>query len=218
MGRKKNGLREMYALLEERFGDLCWWPAETPFEVMVGAVLTQNTNWKNVEKAIEGLKKNGLMTPEAITKKSASSIARIIKPSGYYKQKALRLKEISKFVLQGKGLKGLEKIRTGVLREKLLEVKGVGPETADSILLYAFEHPIFVVDTYTRRIFARHGLINPDSSYDQVQEYVYDNFPKNIKKFNQLHALIVETGKNYCRKKEGVCGECPLKGLPHTSK
>ncbi len=208
-------IKKIYSLLDSHFGDLAWWPADSGFEVIVGAILTQNTAWGNVEKALEALKKNKLLTPKKIVSAPGGKLARAIRPAGYYNIKTGRLKNISKFLLTecGGKLEKLKKFDTKTLREKLLQVKGIGPETADSILVYALEKPVFVVDAYTKRIFHRHGLISEDAGYYDVQGLVHENFPEKIKKLNQFHALIVEAGKKFCRKKSGLCRECPLRGL-----
>jgi len=205
-------VRKIYRILESSFGDLGWWPGETAFEVVVGAILTQNTAWSNVEKAIEALKKNGLLNIAAIKKERPSRLARIIRPSGYHRMKAARLKYVCRFLSKecGGKLARLKKQETGALRKKLLEVNGIGPETADSILLYALEKPVFVVDAYTKRIFSRHGLICENASYDEVQSFVSERFDKDVRALNQFHALLVEVGKRFCKKKRGLCGECPL--------
>jgi len=208
----RSKLGRIYRLLEKHFGDLGWWPADSPFEVMVGAVLTQNTAWANVEKAVENLKLRGLMDPGKIEKVDVLRLAGIIRPAGYYKAKSRSLKEISRFLRRecGGDIKKLKGQETSELRQKLLSVKGVGPETADSILVYALGRPVFVVDAYTKRIFLRHGLIPGEASYDLVQSLVRDNFPEDAAKLNQFHALLVETAKRYCRKRDPLCGDCPL--------
>lgn len=205
-------IAEIYDLMEKRFGDLEWWPADNRFEIIIGAVLTQNTNWKNVERSLAELKGRRLLSVSAIREIPVSELAGYIRSSGYFRQKSVRLKEVCEFIARNKGIAGLAGYETDVLRQKLLDVNGIGPETADSILLYAFDRPVFVVDAYTKRIFSRHGLVSDEASYDELQKFVHDNFPGNVKKLNQLHAMIVETGKNYCKKKEGLCGKCPLGG------
>lgn len=211
-------LREIYDRLEGRFGDLGWWPAESAFEVIVGAILTQNTAWSNVEKAIESLKRKKLMDPAGIVRSPAAALSCVIRSAGYHRVKTDRLKEISRFVIAecGGELRKLKSKNTGKLREKLLEVKGVGPETADSILVYALGKPVFVVDVYTKRIFSRHGLIEEDAAYDSVQALVHRFLPRKRRTMNQFHALLVETGKTFCKKRSPLCEICPLKGLPRT--
>ena len=208
-------IKKVFDLLEKYFGNLKWWPAETDFEVIVGTILTQNTAWTNVEKAIEVLKKEKLLDPAKIAGTDARRLARHIRPAGYYRVKAQRLKDISRFIVSecnGK-VSDLKTARVQVLREKLLSVKGVGPETADSILVYALEKPVFVVDAYTKRIFSRHELINEDASYNEVQDFVQASFPCNTKMLNQFHALLVETAKKFCKKKTPLCEACPLNGI-----
>ena len=209
-GRK---LVHMFHLMFERFGPQDWWPAETKLEMMLGAVLTQNTNWKNVEKAIGNLKRKGLLTFEALSSLKVDELADEIRPAGYYNVKAGRLKNLITFVQQtydGKLNKCLHEV-TGVLREGFLSVKGVGPETADSMLLYAACKPVFVVDNYTFRILNRHGLVFEEAAYDDLQEIFTDNLPRDVGLFNEFHALIVQVGKDFCRKKP-KCRECPLNG------
>ena len=208
-------IRKIYNRIDRYFGNLGWWPANSVFEVIVGAVLTQNTAWKNVEKAIARLKKERLLHPEKIEKINKDRLSRSIRSSGYHRLKAARLKAISHFLLKECGVKlsKLKKRGEGELREKLLSVNGIGPETADSILLYAFDKPVFVVDAYTKRIFSRHGLVGEDAAYDKVQSIVRENFPRDVKKLNQFHACLVETGKRFCKKKKGLCRECPLNGI-----
>ncbi len=215
MSAIRRKINRIYDLLEGYFGDLGWWPAESEFEVVIGAILTQNTSWKNVEKAIEKLKKNDLVDPASIERKSVSNLSKYIRSAGYHRVKADRLKAISRFVLDecGGKLGRLKRRKTSVLRDKLLEVRGVGPETADSILLYALEMPVFVVDAYTKRIFLRHGLINGEARYEDVKTLVEKNFPREHEKLNQFHALLVETAKKFCRKKEAICDGCPLKAV-----
>jgi len=209
-GRK---LLRMFHLLLERFGTQDWWPAETELEVMVGAVLTQNTNWKNVEKAIANLKRKGLLSLDALASLSVPELAEEIRPAGYYNVKAGRLKNLIAFVQEtyhGELDKCLSE-ETGVLRKSLLSVKGVGPETADSMLLYAAKKPVFVVDAYTFRVMNRHGLIFEEAGYEDLQELFMDNFPEDTGFFNEFHALLVQVGKHFCGKKPR-CEACPLNG------
>jgi len=205
----------MYRLLSEHFGDLGWWPADTDYEVVVGAVLTQNTTWHNVEKAIKNLKELGLMDIRKIVREKPDRLASVISSSGYHRVKAERLQDLSKYlVAECKGdLKKMKDRKTEDLRSGLLDVKGVGPETADSILLYALGKPVFVASAYARRIFSRHLLMDENSSYNAVQAFVYDNFDGTTEKFNHLHAFLVETGKRFCKKREAQCEECPLKSI-----
>jgi len=210
--KDRTKIKKIYDLLEGYFGDLAWWPARTDFEVIVGAILTQNTAWTNVEKAIRNLRSERLLAPAKIERVNTGRLARLIRPAGYYRVKAERLKEISRFIMRecNGQLRRLKSRDAGKLREKLLAVKGVGPETADSILIYALGKPVFVVDAYTKRIFSRHGLTREDASYGEVQALVHRWFPRDRKALNQFHALLVETAKRFCRKKTGLCSECPL--------
>jgi len=207
----RGDLLKIYELLNGYFGDLHWWPAEEPFEVMVGAMLTQNTAWTNVEKAIGALKKKFLLSPDALSRIDEATLAAIIRSSGYYNVKAKRLKSFVRFFLEEYagdiGIMTAEALP--VLREKLLGVRGVGQETADSILLYACGKPVFVCDAYTRRILQRHGLIDDDADYRRIQEMFMNHLPHDAALFNQFHALIVYAGKTFCRKVP-KCDACPL--------
>lgn len=210
---KKKILMDIFQKMFDFFGPQHWWPASSPFEVAVGAILTQNTNWRNVEKAIENLKKNNLMTPEGILETSESELKSLIKSAGYYTQKAHRLKEFCKY-LKEKYNGDIEKMRQqdiSKLRNELLSIKGIGKETADSILLYALEKPVFVVDAYTYRVLYRHRIVEEGISYDGIQELFHDNIENNAELFNEYHALLVKTGKEYCKKSLPRCSECPLK-------
>ena len=202
----------MYNLLYNHFGPQGWWPAETPFEVMVGAILTQNTAWTNVEKCIKNLKEKGFLSPKKLYNLPTDKLSELIRPSGYFKIKAQRLKEFIRFIF--KEYKGdIDKMLKEdglILREKLLRIKGIGEETADSILLYATNKPFFVVDTYTKRICSRHGLIDGDVSYKDLQRLFTENLDLDIYLYKEFHALIVKTGKLFC-KKEPECKDCPLK-------
>lgn len=197
------------------FGPQHWWPARSPFEVIIGAILTQNTSWKNVEKAISNLRGENLLDPGALVSLDDSHLAKLLKPAGYFNIKTRRVKAFLSFLMdeyQGE-LKGLFKGDLMVIRSKLLSINGIGPETADSILLYAGGYPIFVVDAYTVRIMARHGIVSNEVSYNEVQEVFMDYLPLDPKLFNEYHALLVKTGKKYCKKKEPLCSGCPLNGL-----
>jgi len=209
----RKNLNFIYKKLYSRFGPQHWWPADTPFEVMVGAILTQNTNWANVEKAINNLKKNKLLSEYALYKLSRKKLASLIRPAGYYNIKAKRLKEFIAFLFkayQG-NLKKISQADTLILRRQLLCVNGVGPETADSILLYSLNKPVFVVDAYTRRILSRHSLLKEDSSYEEAQNLFMQNLEKDVKLFNEYHALLVKLGKEFCLKNKPKCEMCPLR-------
>jgi len=204
---------EVFDLLFQRYGALNWWPAETPFEVCVGAILTQNTNWLNVEKAIANLRREGLLSPEALWELEEARLADLIRPSGFFNVKSDRLKEFIGWVLKDHG--NLEAMFDGdwrVLREKLLAVRGIGRETCDSILLYAGAKPTFVVDAYTKRLFSRLGLVRETDSYEEVRALFMDALPEDRYLFNEYHALIVEHCKQHCRKKP-LCDGCPLRPL-----
>lgn len=211
----KEAIMDMYKRLFSFFGPQNWWPAETPLEVMVGAVLTQNTNWKNVEKAIENLKKEGLLSVSGLYNISEQRLAFLIKPAGYYKMKAKRLKNLVSYMMERhKGnLSNLFSLDTESLRKELLSIQGIGPETADSILLYAIKRPVFVVDAYTYRILKRHELIWDDTSYDELQQLFMKELPHDEALFNEFHALIVKAGKSFCKKRP-LCHVCPLNGWP----
>jgi endonuclease III related protein len=208
----KDILIKIYRTLYQTYGPRHWWPGETSFEVMVGAILTQNTSWRNVEKAIQKLKGKGVLNPEGIHHLKRSELARLIKSSGYYRIKTDRLKSFIDFLFEeyGGNIKKMGRERLGELREKLLGVKGIGPETADSILLYGLKKPIFVVDAYTRRILSRHGIISEKASYEEVQKLFMDYLPRDEKLFNEYHALFVYLGKTVC-KKTPRCDICPLR-------
>ena len=209
-------LMNIYRKLYKAYGPRNWWPGETSFEVMVGAILTQNTSWRNVEKAIQRLKEDGMLNPEGIHRLKKTELAPLIRSSGYYRIKADRLKSFIDFLFEeyGGDIKRMKRERLATLREKLLGVKGIGPETADSILLYGLEKPIFVVDAYTKRILSRHGLISEKASYEEVQKLFMEHLPPDEKLFNEYHALFVHLGKTLCKKKP-QCSICPLKTIEH---
>jgi len=206
-----HNLTEYYRTALKAIGPQHWWPGETPFEVCVGAILTQNTNWKNVEKAIANLKGRRLLTPRRLAALSPQEIAPLIRPAGYFNIKARRLKSFLNFLMQeyDGDLQKMFEERLESLREKLLVVSGIGPETADSILLYAAVKPVFVVDAYTRRIFLRHQVISDDADYHQIQEHFMDHLPTEVPIFNEFHALIVAIGKNWCHWTTPDCDHCP---------
>ena len=208
----KNVLMEIYNKLYQTYGHRHWWPGDTSFEVMVGAILTQNTSWRNVDKAIQKLKGKGVLNPRSMHRLKKSQLAPLIKSSGYYRIKTDRLKSFVDFFFEeyDGNVKKMGGERLGVLREKLLGVKGIGPETANSILLYGLKKPIFVVDAYTKRILSRHGLISEKASYEGVQALFMDHLPLDEKLFNEYHALLVHLGKTVC-KKMPRCELCPIK-------
>ena len=203
----------VYKHLYKHYGPQHWWPAETPFEVMVGAVLTQNTAWTNVEKAIINLKAAKILDPEAIDAAEHEALAECLRPSGYFNIKAKRLKNFCRWFLHQGGYDALRQLGDDDLRHAVLSVNGVGPETADDMLLYAFERPVFVIDAYTRRIFSRLGLIDAESGYETLRHYFekqLTNNPDKVTLFNEYHALIVIHAKEHCRVKP-VCRSCPLR-------
>jgi endonuclease-3 related protein len=200
--------RAMYAAL----GPQGWWPGRTRFEVIVGAILTQNTAWINVARAIANLRQAGVLTPTALAALPRPRLARLIKPSRYYNTKTIRLKRFLSF-LRARYQLSLPRMfaqRPSALREQLLAVSGIGPETADSILLYAGNVPSFVVDAYTRRILTRHGLISPDASYERIQAFFMTALPPDTALYNEYHALVVAVGKEFCRPVPR-CAGCPLR-------
>jgi endonuclease III related protein len=205
-------LDEYYNSLFTALGPQHWWPGKTQFEVIVGAILTQNTAWTNVERAIENLRTAGLLRPAAIEKVPLRRLERLIRSSGYFRQKARKLKAFCEFLrAEYRGsLRAMFATPTLELRGKLLGVFGIGPETADSILLYGGEHAVFVVDAYTKRILQRHGWIHEKAKYDDVRWIFERQFPGNAARFNEFHALIVNAGKNFCRPQKPLCHECPL--------
>ncbi len=212
MIKKRDTLLRVYGRLYKTYGPQHWWPGDTPFEVIVGAILTQNTNWGNVEKAIANLKAEGILSPKGLRNVNHNHLAMLIRPSGYFNIKAGRLKHFIDYLFKrhGGSLKKMFSLDLKALRHELLEVKGIGPETADSILLYAGGYPIFVVDAYTVRIFNRLGLLSEDVTYHEVQEIFMDSLPHDVKMFNEYHALIVRLAKDCCRPKP-KCEGCSLK-------
>lgn len=215
-------LRQVYQALFRAYGPQHWWPGETPFEVMVGAVLTQNTAWSNVEKAIANLRDNAALDPAAIAASGQDTLAGWLKPSGYFNIKARRLQNFCRWYLDAGGLEQLQQLDTATLRHRLLAVNGVGPETADDILLYAFERPVFVIDAYTRRLFGRLGLLQGEESYEQLRHHFEQGLGRrssNVPLFNEYHALIVIHAKEACRSRP-LCAQCclrrrcPRQGVP----
>lgn len=209
-------LMDIYHRLCTRFGPQHWWPGETPLEIMIGAVLTQNTNWKNVEKAIANLKAFSLLDIRKLDRISPDRLAELIRPAGYFRVKAQRLKNLIAWLAKKHGgqIESLKELPTGRLREELLSIRGIGPETADSILLYALEKPVFVVDAYTARILGRHHLLEEGAGYEEIQSLFENALPKDTVLFNEYHALLVRCGKDFCKPK-AACPGCPLEDLPH---
>jgi endonuclease-3 related protein len=205
-------LLTIYDRLDGHFGNLRWWPADSPFEVIVGAILTQSTAWRNVTYAIAKLKEADILHPQGIYETPLDTLAVLIRSSGYYHVKARRLTAFVRFLHDecSSRLDNMFAQDHRLLREKLLQIQGIGYETADSILLYAGEKPVFVIDAYTRRILERHGILAGKESYADIQALFMDHLPVSVPLYNQYHALLVNTGKMYCRK-DGHCEACPLK-------
>jgi endonuclease-3 related protein len=210
--------QQVLAKLLASYGPQHWWPGDSPLEVMVGAVLVQNTAWKNVERAIDNLRVANLLDAEKILALEDAQLEVLIRPTGYFRRKAARLRRLLEFFVHeyGGSITAMQASDVHVLREGLLGVSGVGPETADAILLYALEKPVMVVDTYTHRVFARHGWVPNDIDYHQLQEHLLSELPVDAATYNELHALIVQIGKDHCRK-TARCESCPLvELLPET--
>jgi len=212
-------LRDGYRLMRARHGHLHWWPGETPFEVCVGAILTQNTNWGNVEKSIANLQREKVLSPEKLHELSQSELARLIHPSGYYNVKAARLRAFLKILVEDYG-GDLTRLFSGTVaeaRQRLLETNGIGPETADSMLLYAGGRLTFVIDAYTRRIFARHHFCAMDEEYDALRQICERSLSTGVGDlldyWQDYHAQLVMVGKTFCRPREARCEECPLRSL-----
>jgi endonuclease-3 related protein len=210
-----NPYLQIYETLYDFYGPQNWWPADTAMEMVVGAVLTQNTSWKNVEKGMAVLRERGVLSVDALSSLSHEELASLIHSTGYYNLKAKRLKNLlHMLVCDYEG--DLEYFLEDELfssRDKLLQVKGIGEETADAILLYAGQHLIFVVDAYTHRIFSRHNFLEEECSYGDIQEIFMDNLPADVSLYNEYHALIVRLAKDYCKKTNPLCDTCPLKGI-----
>ncbi len=212
-------LRRYYRALRAALGPQHWWPARTPFEVIVGAILTQSTAWVNVERAIANLRRARLLTPRALLRVRHARLTRLIRPAGYFRQKARKLKAFVRFLEAeyGGSLQRMWTTPTAELRARLLRVHGIGPETADSILLYAGGHPVFVVDAYTKRILMRHGLLDERADYEQTRSLFEAALPRDAQLFNEYHALLVAVGKRWCRPQQPRCKACPLgRFLPAT--
>jgi len=214
----KVSIRRIYQKLFFAFGPQEWWPARTRLEVIVGAILVQNTNWGNVEKAIVNLRQQHLLSLEKLKNISTQQLALVIKPAGYFRVKAKRLKNFIHFLFKefDGSLNMMAKKRVPQLRQSLLSVNGVGPETADSIILYAFNKPVFVVDAYTKRVFTRHKFVKNTIDYQALQSLFSESLVADAIMFNEYHALIVYLGKTFCKLKKPLCALCPLKDFPHT--
>lgn len=209
-----NKLQKIYDKLFACFGPQHWWPGDTPFEVAVGAILTQNTNWGNVEKAILNIKREDALNSEDLYNMPVDKLASVIRPAGYFNIKARRLKNFIDFLIKGYSgsMKKMKKEELEAIRKKLLSVNGIGPETADSIILYALDKPIFVIDAYTKRALSRHNILHHDSSYESFQGLFHSALKRDIGLFNEYHALFVRLAKENCKTKP-VCSGCPLEGM-----
>jgi len=202
-------LQALYQTLLSHYGEQSWWPADGPFEVTVGAILTQNTAWSNVEKALDSLRAADALNPEALSTMDTDRLAALIRSSGYYNQKARRLSGFARWYREQGGHEVLRQRPTETLRAQLLALHGIGPETADDMLLYAFDHPVFVIDSYTRRLLQRLRLIAGDEPYDRLQAGFHQALAPEVATYRQYHALIVEHAKTHCRKRPS-CAQCPL--------
>lgn len=208
-------LRVMYERLYAALGPQNWWPGDTPFEVAVGAILTQNTNWGNVERAIRNLKAAHSLSARRIHAMPVEELAELIRPSGYYNIKTKRLKAFVSYLMTqwGGSMARMARAPQAELREALLSIKGIGPETADSIILYALDKPVFVIDAYTKRILSRHGVLNYDEPYALYQGLFHGSLVPDLALYNEYHALLVMIGKTHCRPKSPLCEGCPLEGF-----
>ena len=206
-------LHNVYHAMLDELGPSGWWPGETPFEVAVGAILTQNTNWVNVEKAIANIREAGCMDAQALAALPEAKLQEMLRPAGYFRLKATRLRHFLDFLRGEAGweIRALARRDTDALRSQLLKIKGIGPETADCILLYSLDKPVFVVDAYTHRILTRHGLIPEEAGYDEMREFFMDVLPPDPVLYAEYHALIVRVGKQWCKKSVPDCGGCPLR-------
>ena len=205
-------LWDIYARLLAAYGPQGWWPGDTPFEVAVGAILTQATSWRNAARAISNLKRAGVLSPEAMSALSPERLAELVRPAGFFNQKAARLRAFFDLIERHGGLEALFRLPEGKLREELLSVPGIGPETADSIVLYAAGKPVFVIDTYTRRILSRLGLITGKEGYEELRRLFEGNLPREPGLYQEYHALLVRHAKEHCRARPR-CGGCPLADL-----
>ena len=206
----------MFRAMSQAYGPQLWWPAKTPWEVIVGAILTQNTAWRNVEQAIARLAQAGALQPEKMRALNERDLAELIRPAGTYRLKASRLKRFVEFFFEryDGDLPAMFRTSLDTLRTELLGIHGVGRETADAILLYAGHLPSFVVDAYTARILRRHGLLDEEADYEQIKEFFESHLPADVDLYNEYHALLVRVGKEHCRPKPR-CSGCPLEPFEH---
>ncbi len=205
-------VNRVYRQMFRRYGPRHWWPADSKFEVIVGAILTQNTNWKNVERALNNLKRAGVLDPDSILAAHHERLATWLRPSGYFNIKSKRLRNICGWLVNNGGFRELQQMRTPALRNALLSVHGVGRETADDILLYAFNRPVFIIDAYTRRIFSRLGFIQGNEDYDVIRRLFESNMARRLSDYKEYHALIVLHGKTVCRPAPD-CEQCCINKL-----
>ena len=214
-GGSSEFLFSLFWQLYDFFGPQHWWPGQTPFEIAIGAILTQNTAWKNVEKAIGNLKESQSLSPSAIWAMPEGELAGLIRPAGYYNIKAGRLRNFVRVLMEqfDGSMEDMAARDEDATREMLLEIKGIGPETADSIILYALEKPSFVVDAYTFRILERHDVIDSSWDYHMLRDFFMENLPADVCLFNEFHALFVAAGKTFCRPRRPACDACPLEGF-----
>ncbi len=214
LSRKTKQVREIFTRLLDSYGPQLWWPGESVLEIMVGAILTQNTQWSNVEKALENLRNRGLLSLEPLLSISESQLALLLKPSGYFNLKAKRLLELLRWIREkfNGDFSLMRKAPLVQMRQDLLALKGIGPETADAILLYALDFPIFVVDLYTHRVFSRHFLVPEESDYYDLQAFMMTHAEPSSQVYNEFHALLVKVGKEHCGSKPS-CENCPLHGI-----
>lgn len=212
--KRRDRLMDLYRTLLEALGPSGWWPAKTPMGVLAGAVLCQNTAWPGAARAVDNLAAQGLLDdPAGLLRLPGESLESLIRPAGHFRVKARRLLNLMTYLETACGfdLAVLAERDTAAVREDLLGVSGIGPETADSILLYALEMPSFVVDAYTRRILSRHGLAPEDAHYDELRDLFMDALDPDPALFNEFHALLVRTGKLFCKPGKPLCGDCPLR-------
>ncbi len=216
----KRALRKAYQLMRKEFGHRNWWPGDTPFEICVGAILTQNTSWKNVEHAITNLKTARVLTPRKIHALTHEELAQLIRPAGYFNIKAKRLRNFVDILVEqhGASLKQMFKGKTAAIRERLLAINGIGPETADSMLLYAGDHHSFVIDAYTKRIFQRHKWCDEDTDYHGLQTLCFESLNQKsgeakLDYWQDYHAQLVGIGNRFCKLRNPLCAECPLESL-----
>ncbi len=203
-------IKDIYNILYSHYGPQNWWPGDSPFEVMVGAILTQNTSWKNVEKAILNLKP--YLEPSVLLNMETDRLASLVRPSGFYRLKAKRLKNFLSFFIDtyNGSVEEMKRAEFDCLRRELLSIPGIGRETCDSILLYALSKPVFVVDAYTKRIGVRHNIFGESATYEEIQKIFEERMERNVQVYNEFHALLVKVGKENCKKKEPLCETCPL--------